>query len=148
MKHKKRYGLYKKSETPHQTNYLRPREYSYFSPRPTSLWSGAGALPQAHQLPEVNYGKYRLSAASRRSRVFHSRNAIANNFRRVSPQLYMPERSMPSSLPHLPNNPPRPLHCLRRVARRAVLFALQVAGQGAGSQKRPTWTKTSYLSCR
>ena len=46
--------------------------------------------------------------------------------------------------------PQRTLVCIRRKARRRVLFALQKVGRGRGAQRprRARWTSKSYIRCR
>ena len=42
----------------------------------------------------------------------------------------------------------RTIVCIRRRARRHVLFALRKMGKGGGRHKRPVWTDKSYISCK
>lgn len=44
---------------------------------------------------------------------------------------------------------PRQTHvCVRRQARRQVLFALRRAGRGSGAHKTPRWSAQSFIQCR
>lgn len=44
--------------------------------------------------------------------------------------------------------PEKTLVCVRRKARRRVLFALRKTGKGGGKQRPPRWTTQSYIRCK
>jgi hypothetical protein len=147
MAHKKHKRFYAPTPAaPMQKRASEPREYTYFSPAPTSLWSGRGASTRnAYLTPsEVPY----VRKLQQNPRFLRNRNANRNNVRRLPPQLYMPQSAMRPSLSRQSYIPQRPLLCHSRDLRRRILFALQRTGAGAGSQRRPIWTKDSYISCK
>lgn len=80
-------------------------------------------------------------------RQYHRQDGqVALQDRRI--QLY---RGVPGLLPHLRlqfREPKQTLVCIRRQARRQVLFALRRTGRGSGAAKRPRWTTESFIQCR
>lgn len=44
--------------------------------------------------------------------------------------------------------PEKTLVCVRRKARRRVLFALRKTGKGGGRQRPPRWTAQSFIRCK
>jgi hypothetical protein len=151
MAHKKHKRFYAPSPAaPMQKRASEPREYTYFSPAQTSLWSGRGASTRnAYQSPLTREKSDALNRLYRQQSLLHRRNATANHVRRLPSQLYMPQPTLRPSLPSRVHLAQQRLLCRARFARRAVLFALSLAGKGAGGvQRKPNWTEKSYISCK
>lgn len=57
---------------------------------------------------------------------------------------------VPGAMRDVFDKPRQTLVCIRRRARRAVLFALQKIGHGAGGRRfrRARWSESSYIRCR
>ena len=57
-------------------------------------------------------------------------------------------RFLPGSLRDVFHKPRQTIVCVRRRSRRAVLFALQRIGHGAGRLRKARWSESSYIRCK
>lgn len=95
----------------------------------------------------------------RREKRFLSENLPTQTYRRdtgspapvVGREVHtdkMRKQGLPSRLRYEFEDPKRTLVCIRRKARRAVIFALRRAGKGGRKNREARWTDKSYVTCR
>nr|CAI9750486.1 hypothetical protein PTVJELPE_PTVJELPE_CDS_0007 [Cressdnaviricota sp.] len=95
----------------------------------------------------------------RREKRFLSENLPTQTYRRetgspasvVGREVHtdkMRKQGMPSRLRYEFEDPKRTLVCIRRKARRAVIFAMRRAGKGGRKNRKARWTEKSYVTCR
>lgn len=95
----------------------------------------------------------------RREKNFLSENLPTQTYRRdtgspapvVGREVHtdkMRKQGLPSRLRFEFEDPKRTLVCIRRKARRAVIFAMRKAGKGGRRNRKARWTDKSYVTCR
>lgn len=84
--------------------------------------------------PKVHQGRYlHINGTPARPRYLHVQSRMPWVREQVRPYFPLPKKT---------------LVCIRRQTRKRVLFALQKAGRGGGSQKPARWTAKSYIRCK